>query len=463
MTQIENHDGNDYVVQANVGYDGLGNRVLGTTVVEGVPMTVTYTLDGILGQPLMIANNLETTLILYGKYGLGEYKLNAPAGEQWQFYLGDGQLSVRQLTDGDGNVTLTRTYGPYGVTLAQAGNGSALFGYAGAQSGAGGLWYFGNGYFDPQTGQFLATGGNPLAPLAANVLANPGSLLFGPLMLINWRRRKKKRLHPATLLFFGVVLAVALTACQDGDPIATQAPETTPEVTGAPAPTQPGNPTATPPSEGTGNSIEVPLIVCPEPGETTDSAPPLETPPVDTTPNPTEPPTEAPTPTVDPMGTPFRDPETGLPVLPSLIASFSDHPIGDGPGNDLVPETRRNNNARGFIVVALRGGLATNNQPEFGVGPNMVAIKPKDIATEGSYEIMYSHIDPSPEVANRLGVEVEAGQVIGTIMDISNENFAAVRSPVDHLHLGYREPVGGSYIDSSFLIPVWGTEGLIQN
>ena len=291
MTQIENHDGSDYVVQANVGYDGLGQRVLGITVVEGVPMTVTYTLDGILGQPIMIANPLETTLILYGQYGLGEYKLNAPAGEQWQYYLGDEQLSVRQLTDGDGNVTLTRTYGPYGVMLAQAGNGSALFGYAGAQSGASGLWYFGNGYFDPQTGQFLATGANPLAPLAANVLANPGSLLFGPLMLVSWRRRKKKKLHPATLIFLGVVLAVALTSCQDGDPIATQAPETTPEVTGAPAPTQPGNPTATPPSEGTGNSIEVPLIVCPEPGETTDSAPPLETPPIETTPNPTVPPT----------------------------------------------------------------------------------------------------------------------------------------------------------------------------
>ena len=46
-----------------------------------MPLTVTYTLDGMVGQPLVIANSAETTLILYGQYAIGEYKINAEDGD----------------------------------------------------------------------------------------------------------------------------------------------------------------------------------------------------------------------------------------------------------------------------------------------------------------------------------------------------------------------------------------------
>ncbi len=135
MLRIENHDGNNYIVQAEIVYNGLGQRIQAVGVVQGVAMTNTYTLDGTFGRPLAVSNSTGTTLILYGQYALGEYVLNAPAGGQWQYYLGDGELSVRQLTHSAGKVTLTRTYAPYGLLLQAEGRGDALYGYAGGQSG----------------------------------------------------------------------------------------------------------------------------------------------------------------------------------------------------------------------------------------------------------------------------------------------------------------------------------------
>ncbi|MBE2222207.1 MAG: hypothetical protein IAF02_11735, partial [Anaerolineae bacterium] len=106
----------------------------------------------------------------------------------------------------------------FGILLAQEGSGASLFGYAGGQAGVSDLWYFGSGYFDPQTGQFLAQETNPLAPLATSVLANPGGLLFGPLMLWNWRRRKKSDKLPPTGLFALVLLfTVGLAACRSAE------------------------------------------------------------------------------------------------------------------------------------------------------------------------------------------------------------------------------------------------------
>jgi hypothetical protein len=389
------------------------------------------------GLPLLVDNGANVTLILYGQTAVGEYAVQTA---EWRYYLGDAQLSVRQLVDESGAVTQVQTYGPYGVLLHQAGDGGGLFGYQGGQAAANGLWYFGDGYFDPNTGQFLATNGNPLLPLVAAAMVNPAGLLLGPVLLINWRRRRgKKGTQPATFLLLGVLLAAGLSGC---DPTPTPPTEMPPGVPTPPTPT--GTPTLEPTvtvtTVSTPTSTETVVTITATPAAT--SCPPAETPPP---------------PTPDPMGTPFRDPFTGMAVLPSLIVSFTDHPAADGRGIDIVPETSRKGgaDARGFHVVSLRSGYVTNNKLENQVGPNMVAIKPVD----GSYEIMYSHIVPTSKYANAFGKEVSAGEIIGTIMDITQENYAAVRSNDDHLHLGYREPVGGTHKDPSFLISDWGPEG----
>jgi hypothetical protein len=163
---------------------------------------------------LLVDNGINIILILYGQTAIGEYAIQTA---EWRYYLGDVHLSVRQLVDESGAVTQAQTYGPYGVLLHQTGDGGGLFGYKGGQAAANGLWYFGDSYFDPQTGQFLATNGNPLLPLAAAAMANPAGLLFGPVLFINRRRRKGKNgVHPATFLLFGVLLAAGLSGCGGG-------------------------------------------------------------------------------------------------------------------------------------------------------------------------------------------------------------------------------------------------------
>ncbi|MCZ7673743.1 MAG: hypothetical protein M5U34_44835 [Chloroflexi bacterium] len=274
----------------------------------------------------MIANSAETTLILYGQYAIGEYKINTENGEQWQYYLGDAHLSVRQLVDDSGMVLLARTYAPYGILLTQTGSGASLFGYAGGQSGVSGLWYFGSGYFDPQTGQFLAQETNPLTPLAASVLANPGGLLFGPLMLWNWRRRKKGgKLPPTGLFVLALIFTIGLVGCsgtETGTPT-PGAPIVSPEVNPTRVPT--ASATWIPAATSTRTAVELsptPCLDCTEsPGNsTTDSAPtvtPTGTPPqptplyksdelvtFDDTPIPTPVPTATTEPTPEPTLTP---------------------------------------------------------------------------------------------------------------------------------------------------------------
>jgi hypothetical protein len=41
--------------------------------------------------------------------------------------------SVRQIADVNGNVTLAKSYVPYGSVLTSAGTASSIFGYAGEQ------------------------------------------------------------------------------------------------------------------------------------------------------------------------------------------------------------------------------------------------------------------------------------------------------------------------------------------
>lgn len=262
--------GNMLKIQAEMVYDGRGNRLQAIAYPEGGVLTATYTVDPLSRLPLMVDNGLDTTLILYGQVAIGEYAVQTA---EWTYYLGDSQLSVRQLVDEAGTVTKVQTYGPYGVLLHQSGDGGGLFGYKGGQSAANGLWYFGGGYFDPATGQFLSANGNPLLPLAATAMAHPGGFLFGPLLFVSWRRKGKKRIHPATLLFLGIMLTASLSSCGGGgggSELITVIPIRTPDESGAdteePAP---GGTPAPPTPIATDEPPSIPIIPCPTPGSIT--------------------------------------------------------------------------------------------------------------------------------------------------------------------------------------------------
>jgi len=227
--------------------------------------------------------------------------------------VGDGRASVRQLTDNNGRITLARTYDEFGLILSQAGSGTAVFGFAGSQSGAAGLLYINGRYYDPATGRFLSPNNNfdPLRPgtlngyLASLLMANPGTFFFGPLLVLNWRRRKRRKgkYDRLLLLVVGIGLGITLVSCRQ------EQEETSTPI--QPAPIQP--------------------IPTPEP---TEPEPPTGTP--SPSPSPSPPPTNTPitpTPTITPCPTPTDTPpltSTPIPTLPSDIDWLPGFPNRDG-------------------------------------------------------------------------------------------------------------------------------------
>jgi hypothetical protein len=66
----------------------------------------------------------------------------------WSYYLNDGLNVPRQMSDGNGAVTLMREYTPWGEVLKQAGMGNFTWGYfGGLMDAATGLLYVGSGQY----------------------------------------------------------------------------------------------------------------------------------------------------------------------------------------------------------------------------------------------------------------------------------------------------------------------------
>lgn len=55
---------------------------------------------------MLVDNDTNVTMILYGQVAIGEYAVQTA---EWHYYLGDAQLSVRQLVDESGSVTQVQT------------------------------------------------------------------------------------------------------------------------------------------------------------------------------------------------------------------------------------------------------------------------------------------------------------------------------------------------------------------
>ena len=216
LVQIENHDGSSYLPQAEMKYDGAGNRLQSVSFILGTAMTTTFTLDGLNNNlPLALDNGVETRNILYGLFGLGEFS------SEWTYFLGDGQFSVRQLLDSNGNIALTRTYGPFGRVLQEAGDGNAIFGFAGAQGGGSGLLYINGRYYDPAKGRFLSPDNNfdPIRPGTLNGYLS-AIFLFGPFGAVIWLRRKRwgGRYDLMLFLVLGIGLGMWLVSCDTPAP-----------------------------------------------------------------------------------------------------------------------------------------------------------------------------------------------------------------------------------------------------
>jgi hypothetical protein len=122
------------------------------------------------------------------------------------------------------------------------------------------------------------------------------------------------------------------------------------------------------------------------------------------------------------------------------------------PGIDLVPTSKRGtgNDAAGFKVIALHGGYAYNNKPDWDIGPYVISVKSLDF----KFEIGYSHVEPSPAIKNASGTEIRAGDEIGTLVPHEKDEDAGGMA---HLHFSIKVPPGrGNEQDPSFLITNWG-------
>lgn len=102
----------------NYGYNGLGDRLEQT--VNNI--TTEYALD--LASGLTQVLDDETNAYLYG---VGRIAEEQPDGRQ--YYLGDALGSVRQLTDEVGDLSLVKSYLPFGEAISEAGGADSAYGY----------------------------------------------------------------------------------------------------------------------------------------------------------------------------------------------------------------------------------------------------------------------------------------------------------------------------------------------
>ena len=125
-------------------YNGLGDRLQQTT--NSIPTN--YTLDLNAGLTQILADGANT--YLSGTTRIGELQLGG-----FVSHLPDALGSVRELADVNAEITLARSFEPFGSVLTAAGSGNSIFGYAGEARDATGLVFLRARYYNPTLGRFF--------------------------------------------------------------------------------------------------------------------------------------------------------------------------------------------------------------------------------------------------------------------------------------------------------------------
>jgi len=138
-------------VTTQFSYNGDGARL--RQVVAGVPTT--YTQDLAAPLPVVLQSKTGATTTKY-VYSLGTRPL-AQNATAWEYLLPDALGSVRQIADANGNVTLAKSYEPYGSVLNSSGSATSIFGYGGEQFDSYiKLVFLRARYYSPETARFLS-------------------------------------------------------------------------------------------------------------------------------------------------------------------------------------------------------------------------------------------------------------------------------------------------------------------
>jgi RHS repeat-associated protein len=319
LVRVELYTAGAYITLAEAAYDADGERVRLTTWAEGVPFTVTY---GVFqGQLLASAAGPTGTLYLQGRALIGEYRGG------WTYPLRDGEGSVRQEVDGDGDVVLARSYKPFGGILEERGRYETAFGFLGAQlDHISGLLYAGGRYYDPATGRYLTPvrGFDPYRPRTLNPyvpLQEPALWLLAPVgvvvALLGRKRWRKYGYWLLVLMVVGMGASMLLAGCGP-QPTPTPVPPTFPP----PLPPTPPSPTP-PPSP---SPSPAPL---PSPGPTLPPLPPTCMP---------MPPTPAPFPEEIQLSVPYQQQKTNSDCGPAALTMMLEY---RGKESSLEEVTRR--------------------------------------------------------------------------------------------------------------------------
>ena len=125
-------------------YSGLGDRL--RQIADGV--TTDYTLDINAGLTQVLQDNTN-------KYVYGNQRISQIAETQTGYFLPDALGSMRQMTDPSSDLTLARTYDPYGNVVSSSGAGETVYGYTG-EIQSGGLVHLRARDYASQLGRFTS-------------------------------------------------------------------------------------------------------------------------------------------------------------------------------------------------------------------------------------------------------------------------------------------------------------------
>jgi RHS repeat-associated protein len=131
-------------------YNSLGDRVNET--INGV--ITNFTLDLNTGLTQVLADGTNT--YLYGSGRIGQF-----TGADSAYFLGDALGSVRQLVDGNGAVTLSKGYEPYGEVMWSKGEAATRYGYT-SEMQHGDLVFLRARYYQSYLNQFIQP--DPIVP-----------------------------------------------------------------------------------------------------------------------------------------------------------------------------------------------------------------------------------------------------------------------------------------------------------
>ena len=204
LTKVERHDGTAWQTQAEMHYDGLGNRLEMIAYADSQNISIQYEMDQ--GQVIAATSDENSTFYLYGLGNIGQYT------DSWSYSLLDGSATPRQMTDADRKVTLYAGYTPWGDTLETYGTGNFTYSYfGGLMDTITGLIYLGNGqYYDPQTGRFLTRGTktdqtNPYVPWS-----DPTNAMVAPLVMLSMVFGTKKKRKKLDYVIISLVLIASV-------------------------------------------------------------------------------------------------------------------------------------------------------------------------------------------------------------------------------------------------------------